>query len=190
MLHAKKELLLHVCCAPCATAVFESLANDYRITAFFYNPNIQPYTEYLKRLDQVVMLCSRLNIALARAEQDEDFWRKRTAGHEHEPEGGNRCRLCFETRLTRAVSAALDRGIATVATTLSISPHKNACLINQIGSLAAAAAGIIFLERDFKKNDGYRKSCELSKIHGLYRQNYCGCLYSLPKKSADESNGQ
>ena len=110
-------------------------------------------------------------------------WVRHTAGFEHETEGGSRCSVCFKVRLARTVGAAQTMGIETVATTLSVSPHKNARLINDIGSDAAQGTGITFLDRDFKKNDGYRKSCELSRQYGLYRQNYCGCLYSLPMKS-------
>lgn len=184
MLHAAKELLLHVCCAPCATSVFEALKNDFRITAFFYNPNIQPQAEYHKRREQVELLCRRQNIRLVSPENDEHRWVEHTAGFEHAPEGGSRCGLCFEMRIARTVSAAQTMGITTVATTLSVSPHKDAGAINAIGSRASGATShIVFLERDFKKNDGYRKSCELSKAYGLYRQNYCGCLYSLQKKN-------
>ena len=191
MLHAKKELLLHVCCAPCATSVFEALANDFRITAFFYNPNIQPYAEYHKRREQVELLCRRLHIKLILPEYDEDCWVEHTAGYKHAPEGGKRCGICFEIRLARTVSAAQDMGITTVATTLSVSPHKDVRTINEIGSRASGAtSNIIFLERDFKKNDGYRKSCELSRTYGLYRQNYCGCQYSLPTMSPHGSKRQ
>jgi ribonuclease HII len=180
----KKELLLHVCCAPCATSVFEALKNDFRITAFFYNPNIQPYAEYHKRREQVEFLCRRQNIKLVLPEHDEGCWVEQTSGLENAPEGGNRCRICFEIRISRTLSAARDMGITTVATTLSVSPHKDVRMINEIGSRASVAiSNIIFLQRDFKQNDGYRKSCELSRTYGLYRQNYCGCLYSLPSKS-------
>lgn len=172
-----------MCCAPCATSVFEALTNDFSITAFFYNPNIQPPAEYHKRREQVELLCRRQHIQLIIPEYDDQCWAEKTVGLEHAPEGGSRCSICFEIRMARLVAAARHRGITTVATTLSVSPHKNARAINEIGVRTSAAdPAIVFLERDFKKNDGYRKSCELSKTYGLYRQNYCGCLYSLPEK--------
>jgi predicted adenine nucleotide alpha hydrolase (AANH) superfamily ATPase len=183
VLHVKKNLLLHVCCAPCATAVFEALKKYFTVTAFFYNPNIQPDTEYQKRLENVQKLCRMQDIALVIPDYDDGFWLKKTAGFEQEPEGGSRCSVCFKVRISRMVGAAQAMGIETVATTLSVSPHKNAGLINNIGSEAAHGTGVDFLERDFKKQDGYRKSCELSRHYGLYRQHYCGCLYSLPMKS-------
>lgn len=181
----KSDLLLHVCCAPCATAVFEALVQDFTVTAFFYNPNIQPETEYQKRLEQVRTLCRMQDIPLVIPEYEQGDWIGHTAGLAHEPEGGSRCSICFRVRLGHMVLAAQTRGIGTVATTLSVSPHKNARRINEIGAVAVQGTGIVFLERDFKKNDGYRKSCELSRKYGLYRQKYCGCLYSLPMKSED-----
>ncbi len=183
MLHVKRNLLLHVCCAPCATAVFEALIKDFTVTAFFYNPNIQPDTEYQKRLEHLQKLCRMQDISLVIPEYDDGFWLRQTAGFEHAPEGGSRCSVCFKLRLARTVCAAKTMGIETVATTLSVSPHKKASIINDIGSDAAQGTGVEFLDRDFKKQDGYRKSCELSRHYGLYRQHYCGCLYSLPMKS-------
>lgn len=190
MLHAANELLLHVCCAPCATSVIEALKSDYRITAFFYNPNIQPSPEYHKRREQVECLCRMLDIRLILPDYDADTWVQHTAGLTHEPEGGSRCSVCFDLRLARTIREAQDRGITTVATTLTVSPHKDAPVINAIGSrICAATPNIRFLGRDFKKKDGYRRSCELSKTYGLYRQSYCGCLYSMPKKGSHGSNG-
>jgi len=190
VLHVKRDLLLHVCCAPCASAVFEALVKDFKVTAFFCNPNIQPDAEYQKRIEHVRRLCRIQDIALVVSDHDDGSWSRQTVGLEHEPEGGSRCSICFKLRLTRAVAEAHNRGIKTVATTLSVSPHKNVRLINAIGSDAAKDAGITFLERDFKKNDGYRKSCELSRAYGLYRQNYCGCLYSQSIKSDDGTEGK
>jgi epoxyqueuosine reductase len=187
VLHDKRDLLLHVCCAPCASAAFEALVKDFHVTAFFYNPNIQPESEYQKRSEHVRRLCQIQDIALVVPDYDDANWSRQTVGFEHEPEGGSRCSICFKLRLTRAVAEAQNKGIKTVATTLSVSPHKNVRLINAIGSDAVQDTGIIFLERDFKKNDGYLKSCELSRAYGLYRQNYCGCLYSQSIKSGDGS---
>ena len=189
MLHDKRDLLLHVCCAPCATAVFEALVKEFTVTAFFYNPNIQPDTEYQKRLEHLRTLCRMQHIALIIPDYDDGFWLRQTAGFEQEPEGGNRCTACFKLRLSRTVEAAQTMSIETVATTLSVSPHKNTSLINELGSDAAQGTGVAFLDRDFKKQDGYRKSCELSRHYGLYRQNYCGCLYSLPMKSGHGTQG-
>ena len=190
MLYEKKDLLLHVCCAPCATAVFEALIKEFTVTAFFYNPNIQPDTEYQKRLEHVRTLCRMQDIALVVPDYDDSLWLGHTAGLEREPEGGSRCSICFKVRISRTAGVAQTMGIETVATTLSVSPHKNVRLINAIGSDVVKGTDITFLDRDFKKNDGYRKSCELSRVYGLYRQHYCGCLYSLPMKSGDGTEGK
>ena len=176
--HKKQSLLLHTCCGPCATHVIEMLLQDYRVTAYFYNPNIQPEEEYLKRLGAAEQYCNTKDIALLKGPYESKKWRDMTAGLEDEPEGGKRCEACFSMRLDKTASFALENGITIFATTLTISPHKNAAVVNNAGKDAAKKLKVQFLEADFKKGDGYRKSCELSRNLGLYRQSYCGCLYS------------
>ncbi len=174
----KQSLLLHACCGPCATHVVELLLHDYAVTIYFYNPNIQPEAEYLKRLAAIEQYCLVTGVTLLKAPYDSVNWAEATAGLQNEPEGGKRCEQCFSLRLEKTACFARENGFAVFATTLSISPHKDATIINRAGNLAAKKAKVQFLEADFKKGDGYRKSCEMSKKLGLYRQNYCGCLYS------------
>ncbi|MCX8042565.1 MAG: epoxyqueuosine reductase QueH [Desulfobacterota bacterium] len=174
-----EELLLHVCCAPCATYVIDVLSEQYSVTIFFYNPNIYPDKEYQRRLGEVRRYAALHDVPLIVAEPDVAAWYERVRGHEQESEGGKRCELCFAIRLDRTAAAAVDRGIRVFTTTLSVSPYKDFRLIERVGLNAAHDYGISFLARDFKKNDGYRKSCALSKEYGLYRQHYCGCRYSM-----------
>jgi len=176
--HYKQSLLLHACCGPCATYVIELLSHDYQVTTYFYNPNIQPEEEYLKRLGALEQYCLIKGITLLKGAYECNRWEKVAAGFQDEPEGGKRCERCFSLRLEETARCARENGFAIFATTLTISPHKNAAAINKAGHAAAKKIGMPFLEADFKKGDGYRKSCELSRSLGLYRQRYCGCLYS------------
>ncbi len=128
-------------------------------------------------------LCSIVNVRLIEPEYEPEKWCKRTAALDKEPEGGKRCSICFEMRLEEAARSARAYGIAAFTSTLTISPHKNASVIHEIGWNVASMTGIEFLPYDFKKNDGFRRSCELSKLYGLYRQNYCGCRYSSRQES-------
>jgi epoxyqueuosine reductase len=175
----KEEILLHVCCAPCSTHVLNILSQIFSVTAFYYNPNIQPEEEYTKRLTEIRRLCVMNGTKLLIPDYDGQSWSKSIQGLESEPEGGKRCRACFEIRLQKTAETALRQGITKVATTLTISPHKNSQIINESGKIVARKTGIIFLDCDFKQDDGYRKSCELSRTYGLYRQRYCGCLFSI-----------
>jgi hypothetical protein len=176
--HKKQSLLLHTCCGPCATHVIELLLQDYHVTAYFYNPNIQPEEEYLKRLGAIDQYCSAKGIALLKGPYENKKWIDMTSGLQDEPEGGKRCEACFSLRLNETARFARENSFTILATTLTISPHKNAAVVNNAGREAAKKTGVQFLETDFKKGDGYRKSCELSKKLGLYRQSYCGCLFS------------
>jgi len=177
-----EEILLHTCCAPCSTHVTNILSQKYVITAFFYNPNIQPKKEYDMRLSEIRRFCDRKKINLLVPEYDVQFWDKMIQGLEHEPEGGSRCRICFEMRLQKVAEAARAQGLKKFATTLTISPHKNELVINEVGGVVAQNTGLIFLDEDFKVNNGYKKSCDLSRMYALYRQKYCGCLYSIKMK--------
>lgn len=174
----KKKLLLHTCCAPCATVPIERLESQYEITCFFFNPNIHPESEYLKRLKALTLLSNELGVKIIAGQYDSAFWFELIKGLENEPEGGKRCAVCFKIRLEKAATVGRDQGFDVFTTTLSISPHKNAILINQIGIELGENYAIQILEANFKKQDGYRRSIVLSKQYNLYRQHYCGCIFS------------
>jgi hypothetical protein len=174
-----KKLLLHICCAPDATVVLNDLSAAFDITAYFYNPNIHPLEEYTKRLGEMQKLAARTAVPLAPGGYDIDDWRSAVAGLEHEPEGGKRCAICFRVRLERAARYAAMNGFDCFTTVLTVSPHKDARLINEIGAEIGAHCGIEFIKADFKKKDGFKRSIALSRQYGLYRQSYCGCVYSI-----------
>jgi predicted adenine nucleotide alpha hydrolase (AANH) superfamily ATPase len=175
----KPGLLLHGCCAPCITAPLIRLISDYRVTVFFYNPNIHPDAEYRKRLEEVERLSKEWDFPLIEGRYDPETWEERTVGLENEPEGGARCLVCFRMRMEETCRAARELGMDTWTTTLTVSPHKPAAVIHRIGRALGEEAGVPFLEADFKKKDGFKISCELSRRENLYRQNYCGCRYSM-----------
>ncbi len=175
------KIVLHTCCAPCATFVLEQLSQQFNVTALFYNPNIQPEEEYIQRLNSLQKLCGLRNIELVELEYDTQSWLSLIHGLENEPEGSKRCDVCFRYRLARTAEFAAQNKCSIIASTLTISPHKDAQSINTIGAEVAARAGIEFLDRDFKKNGGFTKSCEMSRHYGLYRQTYCGCTFSIKR---------
>lgn len=174
------RLLLHVCCAPCSTHVIERLRKDFDITCYFYGPNIHPEEEYEKRAKESRDYCAEEGIRFLEGEYDASDWLEAVKGHEEDEEGGDRCIICYGYRLRNTAEMAKRRGCEWFATTLTISPHKSAKAINQIGSEIASDVGIMFLEEDFKKKDGFKKSVQMSKEHDLYRQAYCGCVFSKP----------
>ena len=178
----KQKLLLHTCCAPCVTVPLERLKSDYEISCFFYNPNIHPAEEYLKRLEEIKNLVRQLNAAIIIHRYDSDRWFELANRWEDEPEGGERCKICFRMRLQETANYARTQGFEVFTTTLSISPHKDAELINQIGEELGEQNQIKFLAVNFKKKDGYQQSIELSRKYDLYRQNYCGCIFSRNDK--------
>jgi len=181
----KQKLLLHSCCAPCSSYVISFLKNDYDITVLFYNPNITDKNEYEKRKNEQMKLLSILDIDFFEnenpcdGEYNSDLFYNQIKGLENEKEGGERCVKCFALRLHKSAETAKQNKYDVFATTLSVSPHKNAKTINEIGNSIEKELNIKYLEADFKKNDGYKKSIELSKKYDLYRQNYCGCIYSM-----------
>jgi epoxyqueuosine reductase len=177
----RRRLLLHICCAPCATAVREILADGYKLEFYFYNPNIHPEKEYLKRLEEVEKLAGEFGIKLKIGKYDHASWRSAVAGHEQDAEGGRRCELCFLHRLKETALLAKDRDYKIFTTTLSVSPHKNSVVINNVGNLIGYRTGLEFLNQNFKENNGWRRSLELSKEFGFYRQKYCGCEFSNKK---------
>jgi predicted adenine nucleotide alpha hydrolase (AANH) superfamily ATPase len=174
----KPKLLLHTCCAPCVTVPMERLQPGYEVSCFFYNPNIHLKYEYLKRLNEVIRLTKDLGLKIIIPEYDVDPWFEIVNGLEDEPEGGKRCAVCFEMRLRETVRYAKEHKFDSFTTTLTISPHKNAALINKIGAEIGEQNQVPFLEANFKKKDGYLRSIELSKKYDLYRQKYCGCIFS------------
>jgi len=166
------KLLLHVCCAPCSTHVIKELKKEYEITLFFYNPCIEPINEYELRLQAAEKLAKELNLPIIIGDYDNIEFHNIVKGHENDEEGGERCSICFRQRLKKTAEKTDELNFDLFTTTLTVSPYKNAEIINQIGKSISPK----FLETDFKK--GYHNSIELSKKHDLYRQNYCGCLYS------------
>ena len=175
----RPRLLLHSCCGPCSSAVLERLTPFFETTVFFYNPNLLPEAEFEKRLYWQKWLLARAPFAagveLIVPPREEEAFRAAAAGLEELPEGGFRCTKCFQLRLSRTAEAARAGGYDFFATTLTVSPHKNAPLINAVGEKLAGETGVAWLPSDFKKKDGYRRSIELSHEYGLYRQAWCGC---------------
>jgi len=182
-LDTKKTLLLHSCCAPCSSYVISYLANYFNITILYYNPNIYPYEEYEKRKEEQIKLIKKLenNIEILDCDYENDKYNDLIKGLENEPERGNRCTICYKMRIEKTAFLAKKNNYDFFCTTLSVSPHKNANLINEIGQDLEKEYQIKWLYSDFKKKDGYKKSIELSKKYNLYRQDYCGCIYSKPK---------
>ncbi len=175
-------LLLHCCCAPCSSYVLEYLTSHFRITVFYYNPNITVSAEYVKRVNELKRLISEqpavYPVTFSEGEYDPQRFYDIVRGYEDAPEGGERCFRCYRLRLAEAAEAAKEGGFDYFTTTLSISPHKNAAKLNEIGGEEAARVGVPYLFSDFKKSGGYKRSIELSRQYGLYRQNYCGCEFS------------
>ena len=185
------RLLLHSCCAPCSSYVLEYLSPWFEIDDYFYNPNISPQEEYRFRADELARLISEMPLQnpvhFVEGPYDPEHFYEAARGLEQAPEGGERCSGCFSLRLGKAALEAKARGCAYFATTLTISPLKNAEEINRIGQEIAEQYGVAYLPSDFKKRDGYKRSLELSEEHGLYRQNYCGCVFSKVQKEKTDS---
>lgn len=186
------KLLLHACCAPCSSYVLEYLAGIFDITLFFYNPNIYPEDEYLKRYAELKRLVGDMglsdSVGFAEACYSPECFFELAKGFEDLPEGGERCRKCYALRLEEAAMAAKNGGFDYFTTTLSISPYKNARWLCEIGEAMSEKYGVSYLYSDFKKRNGYKRSCELSEKYGLYRQDFCGCVYS--KRDRDRKNAQ
>lgn len=174
----KPKLLLHCCCAPCSSAVIERLKEYFDITYFYYNPNIYPKAEFERRKDEFV----KLGVNVLSLDYNHDDFLRAVRGLEMEPEGGARCRACIAERLKATFEYAVVNNYDMVTTTLSISPHKDAEFINMIGEKFEAIYGIKYLHADFKKQNGYLRSIEICKDKGVYRQDYCGCEFSINNK--------
>ena len=179
-MEGREKLLLHACCAPCSSYVLEYLDSYFDITLFFYNPNISPEEEYQKRYQELKRLVKEmgLQISVVEGKYDPECFYQMAKGMENLPEGGERCFLCYEMRMREAVAYAKENGFSYFTSTLSISPHKNAEKLNEIGERLAAEYKVNHLPSDFKKRGGYQRSIALSKEYHLYRQNFCGCVYS------------
>lgn len=186
-----KKLFLHSCCAPCSSYVLEYLRNFFRITVFYYNPNITQEAEYRHRVEEQKRLIQIFNdeairepeeaypIHVVEGDYQKQLFFDAVKGLEGCPEGGERCFICYEIRLLETARRAKEAGADYFTTTLTISPLKNASKINEIGDRIGGMADIAFLPSDFKKKNGYKRSVELSKEYDLYRQDYCGCVFSM-----------
>lgn len=178
----KPSLLLHACCAPCSSYVLEYLSKYFNITLFFYNPNISPEEEYAFRANELRRLVREMGLSdtvrIVEGKYEPERFLQLAKGYEDLPEGGDRCERCFRLRLSEAAMAARDGGFDYFTTTLSISPHKNAELLNTIGREMSDKYGVAYLFSDFKKKNGYKRSCEISEEYKLYRQDFCGCEFS------------
>lgn len=176
------RLFLHSCCAPCSSYVLEYLSKYFEITVFFYNPNISPKEEYEKRVEEIRRMIGEMNfihpVKLVEGTYDPQIFFRMAKGLEQVPEGGERCFRCYRLRMEEAAKLAKEGGYDYFTTTLTISPMKNAARLNDIGLRMAELYGVPYLVSDFKKKNGYKRSVELSGEYGLYRQDYCGCVYS------------
>lgn len=179
------ELLLHACCAPCSSAVLERIANHFQVTIFYYNPNISDEEEYKKRIQEIKKFLQQFHtkykISLMEGNYEPDKFYEIAKGLENAPERGPRCYKCYNLRLEETAKIAAINNFEYFCTTLTLSPHKNSSWINKIGEELNSKYNTTYLYSDFKKRNGYKRSIELSKEYNLYRQDYCGCIYSKKK---------
>jgi len=178
----RPKLLLHSCCGPCSTSVIDRLRQYFDLTVYFYNPNIYPENEYLRREEEQRTYLEALGIGYIPGDYEKDKYEVAVTGLELEPEGGSRCKRCFDMRLEKTAQLADEMNMDYFTTTLTVSTHKNSQLINEIGLTIGSKHKAIYLPSDFKKDDGYRKSIEMSKELGMYRQDYCGCKFSKQER--------
>lgn len=174
-----KKLLLHTCCAPCSIAVIDELKNQFDLTVFFYNPNIFPEAEYLKRKNEVIKICTEWNIPMVDQDYEPEKWDQAIAGLENEPEGGARCPQCFIFRMERAADFANQNKFEYFATSLSSGRNKKPEVINAIGDMLEKKYGTIFLKENWKSGGRQEKGRKMVSDRGIYRQTYCGCKYSI-----------
>ena len=179
----RPKLLLHTCCAPCLIGTLPKLVNNYEVIIYFYNPNIQPKAEYEHRKKEVIKYCSLKGLEFIEGPYDVKAWFeaiKKVPNYAAEPEGGKRCYECFKMRLKKTAELAVSMKINFFSTTLTLGDNKNADVINSIGTELADTHNLFFIQANYKKKGGYTKSIEESKSLSIYRQNYCGCVYSMP----------
>ena len=185
-----EKLLLHACCAPCSSAVLERIANHFEITIYYYNPNITDEKEYQKRIEEVKKLIQliqpKYKVHLIEGKYEQKKFIELAKGLENEKERGKRCYKCYNLRLKETAKVAENLGFPYFATTLTLSPHKNADWLNQIGENLEKEYHTTYLYSDFKKKNGYKRSIELSKEYQLYRQDYCGCIYSKRQREKEK----
>ena len=180
--YSNKKILLHACCGICSAYPISLLQDmGYSIVVYFYNPNIFPKDEYIKRLEAEKTLCRHFNVELIEGEYEPKIYYNYVSGLENEPEKGARCDKCFELRLTKAAEAAKRLGIQEFTTSMVISPHKNYDKLTRIGQKIAADMDLTYISTNFRKNDGFLKTNRISKDLNLYRQNYCGCKFAIRK---------
>lgn len=186
------SLLLHSCCGPCSSYVLEYLSEYFAITVFYYNPNIYPEREYWFRVDEQDRLIKKLSprypIHLVSGQYESERFYAAVRGLKQEREGGDRCQACYRLRLTEAAILAKENNFDFFTTTLTISPHKNSQQLNEIGAEIAAKYGAVYLPSDFKKRGGYQRSVELSKQFDMYRQDYCGCVFSMKEMESKRNS--
>lgn len=187
-----KKLLLHSCCAPCSSACIERLTNFFDITILYYNPNIEPYEEYLKRKKEEIRFIKEYpnihKLDIIDCDYDNDLFLNIATGLEEEPERGKRCLKCYNLRMEYTAKKAKELGYDYFATTLTLSPLKDSQVLNKIGYALSKKYDISYLPSDFKKQNGYKRSIELSKEYNLYRQNFCGCKYSRKTIENSQNN--
>ncbi len=183
---SKKKLLLHICCGPCAVYVVEKLKNDYEVTGFFYNPNIQPRKEYQFRKNELERVAQLKNLNVVYMEHEMGKWFQRVKGYEKEPERGKRCSICFHMRLEKAFAYAKAKEYDIVASTLSISPYKVTKQINEEGEKLADAFGVEFLAENFKKQGGFDICRKMAHELEIKHQDYCGCVFSMVERKLKE----
>ena len=183
-------ILLHSCCAPCSSHVIDVLSKHFNITILYYNPNIEPYEEYLKRKEEEIRFIKEYNntnrLDIIDCDYDNEKYHELVKGLEDCKEGGNRCFKCYRMRLEYTAIKAKELNYDYFGTTLTVSPYKNSQKLNEIGEELEKIYNIKYLYSDFKKNNGYKHSIEMSKEYNLYRQNYCGCIYSQRKNEKEE----
>ena len=182
---ARPKLLLHACCGPCSSAVLEQLCEHFEITVLYYNPNTWPAAEYHRRgeeLERFVAAAHPLGVTVVEDRYDPQEFYSAVAGLEQEPERGSRCTVCYRLRLEQAARYAADHGFDWYCTTLSISPMKDPVRLNDLGTALGQQYGVAYLPSEFRKKDGYKRSLHLSAEYGLYRQDYCGCIFSKQER--------
>jgi len=181
----KPSILLHSCCGPCSSSVIDQLKYYFDITVYYFNPNIHPEEEYLHRKEEQKRLLSILNIPLIEGDYNTEEFFNIAKGLEDEPQKGQRCYNCYNLRLTSTYNLAKDKGFDYFCTTLTVSPNVNEQMVNEIGIALEKQGDVKFLQSDFKKEDGYLNSVKLAKEYNLYRQDYCGCIYSFRNKESE-----
>ena len=182
-LPCRPKMLLHVCCANCLLYPYDLLKKDYDVTFYFYNPNIHPAGEYKKRLSEVIRISKKLEVKLLIGQYDLKRWKKTAQIFAEEPEGGKRCSICFNIRLKRTALTAANNKYDFFATTLSVSPRKNAEIINAAGTGISNLYKVKYFPANFKKNNGFKKTIQMAIDCNTYRQNYCGCKYSIRNRN-------